>query len=165
MRIGILSDTHSYLHPKMFDFFRDCDEIWHAGDIGSAGVLDTLTVFKPLRAVYGNIDDAPLRAILPEHLIFTCEEMKVFLVHIAGYPGHYNVNARKIIENERPDLVVTGHSHILKVLFDHKYNHLHINPGAAGRYGLHKSITLIRLEIVKSEAKNMEVLDIERNGI
>lgn len=164
MHIGILSDTHSYLHPRIYDFFKDCDEIWHVGDIGDLNTLRTLAKFKPVRAVYGNIDGNELRATVPEHLIFTVEGMKVFMIHIGGYPGNYNAAAKRFIESEKPGIVVTGHSHILKVLYDHKYDHLHINPGAAGRNGLHKSITMVRLDIEDGEAKNLEVLDIERKN-
>ncbi|PLX05545.1 MAG: YfcE family phosphodiesterase, partial [Marinilabiliales bacterium] len=132
-RIGLLSDTHSYLHPKIFSFFKDCDEIWHAGDIGNIETADQLKSFKPLRAVYGNIDGGHLR-LLPETEIFFCEDVKVMMTHIGGYPGRYAKGISQKIKEENPKLFISGHSHILKIINDYRYNLLHINPGAAGKY-------------------------------
>ncbi|MCX6286217.1 MAG: metallophosphoesterase family protein [Bacteroidetes bacterium] len=161
-RIGILSDTHGRLLPKVLDFLGQTDEIWHAGDIGSLEVLEEIQKLKPLRAVYGNIDGTALRSHCPENLVFQVEELKVFMTHIGGYPGRYHPQSKKIIELEKPGLFVCGHSHILKVIYDKKYSLLHINPGAAGNYGLHHSITAVRLKIEGKEMKNLEVLDITR---
>jgi len=162
-RIGLLSDTHSWVHPRCYEFFKDCDEIWHAGDIGNISLADTLSRFKPLKAVYGNIDGKDIRAVYKEFLAFTIEEIRVVMIHIGGYPGHYSQTARELILRERPNLFISGHSHILKVMYDQKYGCLHMNPGAAGKYGIHKSITMIRFAIDKDQIKDLEVLDIKRN--
>jgi len=161
-RIGLLSDTHGYLHPKIFEFFTDCDEIWHAGDAGTIGLLDQLQTYKPLRAVYGNIDGHDIRTVWPENQLFTIEQLKVFMTHIGGYPGRYNPRARKIIESEKPGLFISGHSHILKVIPDKKYELLHINPGAAGKNGLHHVITMVRFTIDGKNIKDLEVLELDR---
>lgn len=157
--IGILSDTHGSLPDRYTDFFAGVDEIWHAGDIGSPDVIGRLEAFKPLRAVFGNIDGGAVRQRFPEFLVFDCEAMKVLLIHIGGYPGKYDPRARQLIISEKPNLFVCGHSHILKVMYDHKYNLLHINPGAAGNSGLHKQVTMIRCEIDGSRVVNLEVFD------
>jgi uncharacterized protein len=162
-RIGLLSDTHSWLHPRCFDFFRDCDEIWHAGDIGNIRTADLLNDFKPLKAVSGNIDGQDVRTVFKESLVFTIENVKIVMIHIGGYPGHYSKEARELILKEKPGLFISGHSHILKVIYDQKYNCLHMNPGAAGKYGLHRSITMIRFVIDNNRIKDLEVLDIKRN--
>jgi putative phosphoesterase len=162
IRIGILSDTHGRLLPKVLDFLNPADEIWHAGDIGSLEVIDELRKMKPLRAVYGNIDVFAVRQECRENLLFEVEKLRVFMTHTGGYPGKYTRNARQVIEHEKPGLFVCGHSHILKVIYDKKNDLLHINPGAAGNYGMHKSITAIRLIIDGKEMKDLEVLDIPR---
>ena len=162
-RIGLLSDTHSYIHPRCYEFFKDCDEIWHAGDIGNINVADTLNKFKPLKAVYGNIDGKDVRSVYKEILVFRIEDVKVLIMHIGGYPGHYSKTAREFIIREKPALFISGHSHILKVMFDQKFNCLHMNPGAAGKYGIHRSITMIRFVIDWDQIKELEVLDIKRN--
>ncbi len=146
-KIGLLSDTHGYLNPKCYEFFKDCDEIWHAGDIGNIQVADALYKFKPLKAVFGNIDGQDVRAVYKEYLVFRVEQVKVLMMHIGGYPGHYSKTARELISREKPDLFVAGHSHILKVMYDQKMGCLHINPGAAGKYGIHRSVTMIRFVI------------------
>jgi len=161
-RIGLLSDTHGFLHPKCFEFFKDCDEIWHAGDIGNIHVADALCEFKPLKAVFGNIDGHDVRSVYKEYQVFTIEHVKVVMIHIGGYPGHYSKVARELITEEKPSLFISGHSHILKVMYDQKYNCLHMNPGAAGKYGIHKSITMIRFVIDRDQMKELEVLDINR---
>jgi len=162
LRIGIISDTHGRMLPRVLDFLASADEIWHAGDIGSVEVIDELRQLKPLRAVYGNIDGSSVRVLCPESLLFEVEKLKVFMTHIGGYPGKYYPQSKKVIEFEKPGLFVCGHSHILKVIYDKKYSLLHINPGAAGNYGLHHSITAVRLKIDGKEMKDLEVLDIPR---
>ena len=164
-KIGIISDTHGYIHPGVSDFFKDCHEIWHAGDIGDMETADKLAQIKPLRAVYGNIDDHRLRSQFPEFLHFTCEEVNVLMMHIGGYPGRYTPQARKLIETYHPKLFITGHSHILKVMPDKKYGLLHINPGAAGYSGFHKVITMVRLTIDGKDIKNLEVFEAQRKKI
>jgi len=162
-RIGLLSDTHGFLHPKCFEFFKECDEIWHAGDIGNILAADTLNKFKPLRAVFGNIDGQDVRAVYKEFLVFTIEQVKVVMIHIGGYPGHYSKIARELISREKPALFISGHSHILKVMYDQKYNCLHMNPGAAGKYGIHRSVTMIRFVIDRDQMRELEVMDLKRN--
>jgi uncharacterized protein len=161
-RIGLLSDTHSFIHPRCFEFFKDCNEIWHAGDIGNASTAEKLKEFKPLRAVYGNIDGQDIRILYPEFLVFGIEQVRVVMIHIGGYPGRYSAEARFLIEKERPALFISGHSHILKVIYDQKFECLHINPGAAGKYGIHKSITMVRFEIYEKNIRDLEILDIPR---
>jgi len=162
IRVGILSDTHGTLHPGVIKFFTQVDEIWHAGDIGNIQTAEKLEALKPFKAVFGNIDGRDLRIKYPEHLIFTIEQVKILLRHIGGYTGKYDAMVRRIIEVEKPALFVCGHSHILKVIFDKKNNLLHINPGAAGISGLHRSITAVRLTIDGANMKDLEVLDIPR---
>ena len=159
-RIGILSDTHAYLDERIFEHFKECDEIWHAGDIGSLEVVQKLAAFKPLRAVHGNVDGGSLRGNYPEFLSFECEQVSVLLTHIGGYPGRYWPEAKRKIIELRPDLFVCGHSHILKVQFDQKNNLLFINPGAAGKSGFHHVRTMIRLIIDKAEIKDLEVIEL-----
>jgi len=161
--IGLLSDTHGYFHPRIPEFFSGCDEIWHAGDVGSSEIIDKLEAIATVRAVYGNIDGQLLRKDFPEVAMFTVEELKVLMIHIGGYPGHYRPKSREMIEKYRPGLFISGHSHILKVIPDNKYGLLHINPGAAGHSGFHKSITLVRFNIDKGRVQDLEILDIERH--
>jgi len=162
-KIGLLSDTHGYLNPKCYEFFRDCDEIWHAGDIGNIQVADALSEFKTLKAVFGNIDGQDIRAVFKEYLVFRVGQVKVLMMHTGGYPGHYSKAARELITRERPDLFITGHSHILKVMYDQKLDCLHMNPGAAGKSGIHRSVTMIRFVIDQDQIKDLEVLDLKRN--
>jgi putative phosphoesterase len=164
-RIGLLSDTHGNLHPRVSEFFDTCDEIWHAGDIGTEGVVNQLEAIKPLRAVYGNIDGGKLRIDFPEYALFEIEGLRVLMIHIGGYPGHYTKNARTLIQKYHPGLFISGHSHILKVMPDSKYHLLHINPGAAGNSGFHKKITLVRFTIENGRVRDLEVLDIDRNKL
>lgn len=159
-RIGILSDTHHYIDDKILKYCEECDEIWHAGDIGSVEVTDTLSGFKPLRAVYGNIDNHAIRAIFPEQLNFTCENASVFMKHIVGYPGKYDSRIAHFITLYSPTLIVAGHSHILKVMHDKKNDLLFINPGAAGKNGFHKVRTLVRLTIDNKQFKDLEVVEL-----
>ena len=161
-RIGLISDTHTYIHPRLFESFKECDEIWHAGDIGNIETADKLAAFKPLRAVYGNIDSHQVRIVYPEFQIFMCEDVKVLMTHIGGYPGRYQPAARNLIEKEKPGLFISGHSHILKVMYDKKYQLLHINPGAAGKSGLHKVITFVRFTIDGKQIKDLEIVEFKR---
>lgn len=163
-KIGLLSDTHSWLEPAIFDHFSDCDEIWHAGDIGEHAVLDQLEAFKPVRAVYGNIDDNQMRNRLPLNNIFTIEGIKVFITHIGGYPGRYNARVKKVIEAEKPDLYICGHSHILKVMPDTKQQLLHMNPGACGKHGFHKIKTMLRFTIDNGQIGDLEVIELGLRG-
>jgi putative phosphoesterase len=157
-KIGLISDTHGYLDDAVFKHFEACDEIWHAGDFGP-DVADKLAAFKPLKGVYGNIDDKVIRAQFPEHLRFSCEEVDVWMTHIGGYPGKYAPNIRAEIYNKPPKIFITGHSHILKVMFDPKIQCLHINPGAAGKSGWHKVKTLIRFCISDEKIHNLEAIE------
>lgn len=160
-KIGVLSDTHGLLDPRVFEHFASCDEIWHAGDIGSLDVLNKLQAFKPVRAVWGNIDGHDIRALLPQHNRFVCEGVKVWLTHIGGYPGKYDILVRPGIFRDPPTLFVCGHSHILKVQYDKFLGLLHINPGAAGKYGFHQVQTLIRFEIDGEKIQNLEVIELQ----
>lgn len=159
MKIGIISDTHGWLDKAVYEHFSECDEIWHAGDIGSIDVLEKLEVFKPVRAVFGNCDGAEVRRAAGGHLVFTAGEKKVLLIHIGGYPGHYDRNALALIEKERPDIFVCGHSHITKVMYDRRFGMLCINPGAAGHTGIHRVMTILRFNIDGKELSNMEVIE------
>ncbi|HNW97880.1 MAG TPA: metallophosphoesterase family protein [Bacteroidales bacterium] len=161
-RIGLLSDTHSYFHKSLADFFKDVDEIWHAGDFGSIEIANELRKLKPLRGVYGNIDGQDIRKEFPKHQRFYCEEVKVWMTHIGGYPGKYDISIKQEILLNPPKLFISGHSHILKVMNDKNLKLLHINPGAAGKYGMHHMITAVRFVIDKTDIKNLEVLEIAR---
>ena len=163
LRIGLLSDTHSYIHPKVYEFFDKCDEIWHAGDIGNMEVADRFGKFKPLKVVFGNIDGQDIRITYPKELIFYAEKVKVMVTHIGGYPGRYERSVLPLILREKPKLFITGHSHILKVMFDKKHQLLFINPGAAGKSGFHRSITMVRFIIDGEVIKDLEILDIPRD--
>lgn len=159
-RIGLLSDTHGYLDQGIQKHFANCDEIWHAGDIGTLEVSDTLASWKPFRAVWGNIDGGKLRVIHPENQIFEIEGVKVLITHIGGYPGKYVSRVRQLIEKEKPKLYICGHSHILKVMFDKQHNVLHMNPGAAGISGFHQVKTMLRFVLDKGEIKDLEVIEL-----
>ena len=158
-RIGILSDTHSYLHPNAFEFFEKCDEIWHAGDIGDSDILTVLRTIAPVRAVWGNCDGWDIRGEAAHSLVFNCEEHKVAMMHIVGKPGYYEPRAMEIIKNEKPTIFVAGHSHILRVMQDKENNLLFINPGAAGRYGIHTRLTFLRLTIDGQRLSDLEIYD------
>ena len=158
--IGLISDTHNYLDPSIFEHFKTCDEIWHAGDFGSSSIADELNSFKPLRGVYGNIDGYDIKSVYPEQLVFMCEDVKIMIRHIGGYPPKYNPETKKEIIINQPQLFISGHSHILKVMFDEKLNCLHINPGAAGIYGWHKIRTLIRFAINGKNIQDCEVIEL-----
>ncbi|MEM6966328.1 MAG: metallophosphoesterase family protein [Bacteroidota bacterium] len=163
-KIGLLSDTHSHLDEKIFHYFSEVDEIWHAGDIGVMEVVEKLEAFKPLRAVYGNIDDATIRARFPLDDRFRCEEVEVWMTHIGGYPGRYSKRVRAAMPLNPPDLFITGHSHILKIMPDKKFDLLHINPGACGISGFHKVKTMVRFAIDGKLIKDMEVIELGRRS-
>lgn len=163
MKVGILSDTHGTLIPQIFSFFKDVDEIWHAGDIGNIETAEQLAAFKPLRAVYGNTDDHVVRMQYPEDQLFHVEDVDVYMTHIGGYPGKYMPEVKYILEHKKPQLYICGHSHILKVMNDRKLGLLHINPGAAGKTGFHNKITMIRMTIEGKKFKDMEIFEIDRN--
>jgi len=164
MKIALLSDTHGHLDDAIFKYFEDCDEIWHAGDFGTMEVADKLSACKTLRAVYGNIDGSALRAKFPEDLWLEAEGMKILITHIAGSPGNYNPRVRKLLLERKPALLICGHSHILKVMRDHVYNLLYMNPGAAGNEGFHKVKTLLRFSIDKGALKDLEVVELGKRG-
>lgn len=164
-RIGIISDTHGYLDRGVFKHFADCDQIWHAGDIGNISVADQLENFKPLKAVWGNIDGKQARARFKEVETFMVEQVKITLMHIAGYPGRYNPAARDVIQQNRPNIFVCGHSHILKVMKDDRHGHLHMNPGAAGMHGFHQTKTLLRFVIDGSNIQDLEVVELGKRAI
>ena len=159
-RIGIISDTHSFWDEKYMKYFEQCDEIWHAGDIGSTEVAEKLTAYRTFRAVYGNCDGGDLRIMYPEILRWKCEDVDVLMKHIGGYPGNYDPSIRSKIFVRPPQLFISGHSHILKVKFDKTLGLLHINPGAAGIQGWHKQRTLIRVTIDGKEFKDLEVVEL-----
>ena len=161
MKIGIISDTHNWLDPTVDSAFKNCDEIWHAGDAGTLNILESLAATAPLvRAVYGNIDGQDLRSRIPEYQVLNLAGLKILLIHIAGRPPKYNAMVRDLIKRNQPDILVCGHSHILKIMKDKPNNLLYINPGAAGRYGLHKIRTVLRFEINEGNISNMEVVEL-----
>jgi uncharacterized protein len=161
-KIGLLSDTHSYIDDAVFEHFAQCDEIWHGGDFGSIEVIEKLQSFKPLKGVYGNIDDGKIRTDFPEILVFNCEEVKVMIKHIGGYPPKYNSETKKQIIEQKPQLFISGHSHILKIMYDEKLNCLHINPGAYGKQGWHKVRTLVTFCIDGKQIKDCNVIEMPR---
>lgn len=159
-RIGLIADTHSYLDEAVFLHFKDCDEIWHAGDFGDMELIRKLQAFKPLRGVWGNIDDREIRTEFPEILQFTCEELRIFMIHIGGYPGRYAPGVKQAMIQYKPQLFISGHSHILKVMYDEQLQCLHMNPGAAGRQGWHKKRTLIRFTVDGRTPRDCEVIEL-----
>lgn len=159
-RIGLISDTHGFLDDAVFKHFDICDEIWHAGDFGTLELADQLNAFNPLRGVYGNIDGKDIRSVYPENLRFKCEEMSVFMTHIGGYPGKYDARIKQEILANPPSIFISGHSHILKVMYDKKIGTLHLNPGAAGKQGWHKVRTLLRFNITENKIHDLEVIEL-----
>lgn len=161
-RIGLLSDTHGYINPKISEFFADCHEIWHAGDIGDLETAILLASMKPLKAIVGNIDGNDLKSFYPYYQEFMCEGIKVLMLHTGGYPGKYTPEARQLIKDTKPKLFITGHSHILKIINDPKNNLLHINPGAAGKSGFHLVSTLIRFTIDGEDIRDLEIMELPK---
>jgi hypothetical protein len=159
-KIGLLSDTHGYLDPKVKEYFKDVDEIWHAGDVGTMEVIDELRKFKPLRGVYGNIDDYNIRKELPEFSRFMVEDVEVLITHIAGKPGKYSKPALEELSKKAPKLFVCGHSHILLVQMDPRFKMLWMNPGACGYKGFHKVKTILRFEIEGEKIQNLEAIEL-----
>ena len=159
-KIGLLSDTHSHWDDKYITHFNECDEIWHAGDIGSMEVAERFEAFKPFRAVYGNIDGQDLRQVYPENNRFTVEGVDVLITHIGGYPGRYDSRIRSTLFANPPKIFISGHSHILKVMFDKKIQTLHMNPGAAGIYGFHQVRTLLRFVVDDGDIRDLEVIEL-----
>ena len=159
-RIGLISDTHGFLDDQVFDHFKSCDEIWHAGDFGNIELANKLAAAKPLKGVYGNIDGQDIRIVYPEQLVFMCEDVKVMMRHIGGYPPKYNPDTKKEILLHQPQLFISGHSHILKIMYDKNLHCLHMNPGAAGKQGWHKVKTLIRFVIDGKKMKDCEVIEL-----
>lgn len=162
IKIGLLSDTHGYLDEEIIGFFQDVDELWHAGDIGSEIVLDNLESIKPVRAVFGNIDDHKIRLRAKEHLRFKIEDVDVWMTHIGGYPGKYSMQVKPEIFRDPPKLFISGHSHILKVINDKTLGLLHINPGAAGKRGIHKVVTVVKFEIDEGKIQNLLIFEKNR---
>ena len=162
MLIGLLSDTHSHIDQKALDFFKNCDEIWHAGDIGELSIIEQLNSITKVRAVYGNIDNHKIRLDWPEFQIFTIGNYKVIMTHIGGYPNKYAPKIKALLQNEKPNLFISGHSHILKVINDKQLNLLHINPGAYGKSGFHKIRTAVRFVIADDKISDFEILEIQR---
>ncbi|MBT3384346.1 MAG: metallophosphoesterase family protein [Prolixibacteraceae bacterium] len=164
-RIGLLSDTHGFLHHRIFSFFENVDEIWHAGDIGNIETADQLGAFRPLKAVYGNMDGQDVRVIYPQHLRFFCEGVDVWITHIGGYPGRYERYVKPDVFVKPPNLFISGHSHILKVIYDKKLDFLHMNPGAAGNKGLHKVCTALRFVIDGKDIRDLEIWEMKRKEL
>ena len=161
-KILLLSDTHSYIDDRILEYAQQADEIWHAGDIGDISVTDQLAKIKPLRAVYGNIDDHKARAEFPLNNRFVVENVDVWITHIGGYPGKYNPAIRKEITDNPPKLFICGHSHILKVMPDKKLGLLHMNPGAVGKHGFQKVRTMLRFELNEGKIENLEVIEFKK---
>ena len=164
-KIGLISDTHGYLDPAVFKHFHECDEIWHAGDFGTIRIADELQMGVkgrsiPLRGVYGNIDGNDVRTVYPEQQVWTCEEVKILMIHIGGYPPRYNAKTKEQLLSHKPQLFISRHSHILKIMFDENLQCLHMNPGAAGKQGWHNMRTLIRFDIDRTEMKNCNVIEL-----
>lgn len=161
-KIGLLSDTHGSLPDGWIDFLDSCDEIWHAGDFGNEEVADRLTETALLRGVFGNIDGTGIRERFHETEVFLVEQLKVVMMHIGGYPGKYTRLAYHLIKRENPGMFISGHSHILKVIYDQSNGLLHVNPGAAGKSGLHRKITMVRFFVDGKEIRDMEVFEKDR---
>ncbi|MBP7184994.1 MAG: metallophosphoesterase family protein [Saprospiraceae bacterium] len=164
MKILIISDTHGYLDKSIMKHISEADEVWHAGDVGNIELLDKIKKLKPLIAVYGNIDGSDIRTEYPENELFTRDGLKILMTHIAGYPSKYNSRAKKIILDNKPDLVVCGHSHILRIMRDKELNHIHINPGACGIYGFHAVRTIVKFEINSSKIENVAIIELGKRS-
>ncbi len=159
-KILLLSDTHSYIDDRILEYAKNADEIWHSGDFGNLEIIDELKKTGKLRGVFGNIDDAKIKAEFPEIAIFECEKVKVFMIHIGGYPNKYAPKVRQKLKEEKPQIFISGHSHILKVMYDKELEILHLNPGAAGKHGWHKTRTMLRFEINGEKIENLEVVEL-----
>jgi uncharacterized protein len=164
MKIGLISDTHGWIHPSLYEHFKECDEIWHAGDIGNIQTADSIALFKPLRAVFGNIDDSIVRSVFQESLRFRLEEMNIWMIHIGGNPGNYSLKVKADIYSNPPDIFICGHSHIAKVVFDKRSGALYVNPGAAGYTGFHKYMTAIRFQIDGKKIHDLELIEMGERG-
>ena len=162
-KIILLSDTHNSLDNRFIPYFKNADEIWHAGDIGDIKIIDQLRKYEKVRAVWGNIDDHIVRTEFKETLYFKCENMKIMMTHIGGYPGKYVNRILSIIEQVQPDVFISGHSHILKVIFDKKNNLLHMNPGAIGNFGIHLVKTILSFNIERNKIKDLNIIEFPRN--
>jgi putative phosphoesterase len=163
VKIGLLSDTHGFLDPDLLPILKECDEIWHAGDLGGLDVLKQLRSLKlPLRAVHGNIDGHDIRIDVPEMESWYTEKMKVLMIHIGGYPGHYPSRIKALLKAEQPDIFICGHSHILRVIYDKELHLLHINPGACGKEGFHMTRTMIRFTIDADKVKDLAIVEMGR---
>lgn len=162
LKVGLLSDTHGYFDAKMKGFLWNVDEIWHAGDIGTLDLLDQMNNVAPVKAVYGNIDNHSIRQELRITEIFKVENIKVLLTHIGGYPNHYEHQIKQLLLAEKPNLFISGHSHILKVIYDKKLDLLHLNPGAAGKSGFHNVRTMLRFKIIGDQIKDLEIWEHKR---
>ena len=158
-KILLLSDTHGYIDDDILKYVKQADEVWHAGDIGDTKVTDAIKKLKPLKGVFGNIDDSTVRLEFPENNRFICEDVDVWITHIGGYPGAYNMRINREIKSNPPKLFICGHSHILKVMPDRKLNLLHMNPGAVGKHGFHKTRTMLRFTIDGDKIDNLEVIE------
>ena len=163
-RIGLLSDTHGHLDKSVYKHFEGCDEIWHGGDFGNIELANELAAFKPLKGVYGNIDGNDIRSVYPLQLQWQCEGVSVFMTHIGGYPGRYSKDVKQHLSTHPTQLFISGHSHILKIMYDDKFSCLHMNPGAAGNHGWHKVKTLVRFAIDGKAIKDCEVIEIGKRG-
>ena len=161
-KILLLSDTHGHVDDHMMKYVKESDEVWHAGDIGTTQVTDTIASLKPLRAVFGNIDNHELRLSFPEELLFECEDINIYMTHIGGRPSRYAKGISEKIKSIKPKIFICGHSHILRIQYDKVNQLLFINPGAIGKHGFHKVRTMVRFEIDKSDIKNMEVIEVKR---
>lgn len=161
-KILLLSDTHSYIDDRILEYAKQADEIWHAGDIGDIGVMDQLEKIKPVRAVYGNIDDHTVRAVYPLNNRFTLEGVDVWITHIGGYPGKYNPKIKNDILSNPPKVFICGHSHILKVMPDKNLGLIHLNPGAVGKHGFHHVRTMLRFELDNGKIQNLEVIEFKK---
>ena len=162
-KIGLLSDTHHYLDARLIKHIRQCDEIWHAGDIGSLEVTDQIKNMTRLKAVYGNIDNNVIRIEFKKIIYFKCEEVNIIMTHIGGYPGRYAKGIKNLLKEKKPDLFVCGHSHILKVMYDQELDLLHMNPGSCGNYGIHQVQTMLTFKISGKKIKDLKVIEFERN--
>ncbi len=164
MNIGLLSDTHGYMDNRILAYLRDCDEIWHIGDFGNSNVIDQLNELGPLRGVYGNVDGHEIRQRFPEHDRFYMAGFDVWMTHIGGYPGKYEPHIREEIQQNPPDMFISGHSHILKIKRDNRLNLLHLNPGAAGNTGFHKQRTLLLMQLAERAIQDLRVVELGKRG-